>query len=130
MSELLANNAIKFTKQGEVAIRGELQHETETEICVRFSVTDTGIGIPKKEQRNLFQSFSQVDASTTRKFGGTGLGLTISKKLVEMIGGESASKVKRAKARPSGLPPCSKNNPRRTARGRPKISTSPVSASW
>ncbi len=84
----LANNAVKFTKQGEVAIRGELEHETETEICVRFSVADTGIGIPKKAQQKLFQSFSQVDASTTRKFGGTGLGLTISKQLAEMMGGE------------------------------------------
>ncbi len=84
----LVNNAVKFTKQGEVAIRGELKHETETEICVRFSVTDTGIGIPKEAQQKLFQSFSQVDASTTRKFGGTGLGLTISKQLAEMMGGE------------------------------------------
>ena len=84
----LANNAVKFTKQGEVAIRGELERETATEICVRFSVTDTGIGIPKKAQRKLFQSFTQVDASTTRKFGGTGLGLTISKQLAEMMGGE------------------------------------------
>ena len=84
----LANNAIKFTKQGEVAISGELEHETEAEVCVRFNITDTGIGIPQKAQRKLFQSFTQADASTTRKFGGTGLGLTISKQLAEMMGGK------------------------------------------
>ncbi|MFQ5649523.1 MAG: response regulator [bacterium] len=84
----LANNAIKFTQQGEVAIRGELEHETETEICVRFTISDTGIGIPQTALRKLFQSFSQVDASTTRKYGGSGLGLAISKQLTEMMGGE------------------------------------------
>ena len=84
----LANNAVKFTKQGEVAIRGELKHETDTEISIRFSVTDTGVGIPHKAQQKLFQAFSQVDTSTTRKFGGTGLGLTISKQIVEMMGGQ------------------------------------------
>lgn len=84
----LANNAVKFTAKGEVAIRGELEHETETELQIHFDVTDTGIGIPKDAQQKLFQSFSQVDESTTRKFGGTGLGLTISKQLSEMMGGE------------------------------------------
>ncbi|MFQ5649524.1 MAG: response regulator, partial [bacterium] len=84
----LANNAIKFTNEGEVAIRGELQHGTQAEMCVRFTVADTGIGIPETAQRRLFESFSQVDASTTRKFGGTGLGLAISKQLVELMGGE------------------------------------------
>jgi len=84
----LANNALKFTKHGEVAIRGEVESQTETEIGVRFSVSDTGIGIPEEARRKLFQPFSQVDASTTRKFGGTGLGLTISKQLAEMMGGE------------------------------------------
>ncbi|MFQ5631987.1 MAG: histidine kinase dimerization/phospho-acceptor domain-containing protein, partial [bacterium] len=75
----LANNAIKFTQKGEVIIRGELEHETKSEIYVHFSVIDTGIGIPKAAQGKLFASFSQVDTSTTRKYGGTGLGLAISK---------------------------------------------------
>ncbi len=84
----LGNNAIKFTKQGEVGIRADLEDETEVEVRVRFTVADTGIGIPRNEQNKLFKSFSQVDSSTTRKFGGTGLGLAISKQLVEMMGGE------------------------------------------
>ncbi|MFQ5651365.1 MAG: response regulator [bacterium] len=84
----LANNAIKFTSQGEVTIHGQLEHETENEVCVRFSVRDTGIGIPEAALGKLFQSFTQVDASTTRKFGGTGLGLAISRQLAEMMGGE------------------------------------------
>ncbi len=84
----LTNNALKFTKYGEVAIRVELQHETDTELCVRFSVKDSGIGIAAKSQEKLFQPFSQVDTSTTRKFGGTGLGLSISRQITEMMGGE------------------------------------------
>lgn len=84
----LTGNAIKFTSEGEVAIRTFLEHETKTHIKVRFTVTDTGIGISEKEQKRLFKSFHQVDASTTRRFGGSGLGLAISKELVEMMGGQ------------------------------------------
>ncbi len=84
----LASNAVKFTDHGEIAIRGKLQDESETEICIRISVNDTGMGISQSAQQKLFQSFSQVDTSTTRKFGGTGLGLAISKQLVEMMGGQ------------------------------------------
>ena len=84
----LAGNAIKFTRHGEVSVRSNLEWETETEVMLRFSVKDTGIGIPANKQGRLFQKFSQADASTTRQYGGTGLGLAISKQLAEMMGGE------------------------------------------
>jgi PAS domain S-box-containing protein len=84
----LASNAMKFTHQGEVAVRVSLISETDAEVSLRFVVRDTGIGIPAEKQQLLFTSFTQVDASTTRKYGGTGLGLAISKKLVELMGGK------------------------------------------
>ncbi len=84
----LEGNAVKFTHEGEIAVRASLESETDNEALVRFSVRDTGIGIPADRQDNLFQQFTQVDASTTRKHGGTGLGLAISKQLAEMMGGE------------------------------------------
>ncbi len=84
----LATNAIKFTRAGEVTIEATVESETEERIEIRFSVSDTGIGIPADRQDRLFKSFSQVDNSTTRKFGGTGLGLAISKRLVKMMGGK------------------------------------------
>jgi signal transduction histidine kinase/DNA-binding response OmpR family regulator len=83
----LANNAVKFTEKGEVVIRSALEQEDDKYPVIRFSVTDTGIGIPKDRMDRLFQSFSQVDASTTRRYGGTGLGLAISKELSGMMGG-------------------------------------------
>ncbi len=83
----LTNNALKFTKAGEVAIEISLQEETASHAILRFAVRDTGIGIPEDRLNRLFQSFSQVDASTTREFGGTGLGLAISKQLTELMGG-------------------------------------------
>jgi PAS domain S-box-containing protein len=84
----LAGNSVKFTEKGEVVIRATLEHASDARATIRFSVEDTGIGIPKDKQDRLFKSFSQVDASRTRKYGGTGLGLVISKKLAEMMGGQ------------------------------------------
>jgi len=83
----LAGNAIKFTEKGEVVIRATQQEQGEFDCLLRFSVCDTGIGIPEDKIGVLFDKFSQVEASTTRKYGGTGLGLTISKQLAEMMGG-------------------------------------------
>ena len=83
----LAGNAIKFTETGHVFIEVRSEGETDRNVDLRFEVIDTGIGIPEDKRELLFQSFSQVDASTTRKYGGTGLGLAISKRIVEMMGG-------------------------------------------
>ncbi|MDW7733611.1 MAG: response regulator, partial [Methanolobus sp.] len=84
----LAGNAVKFTDKGEVVIYVTLDSETDSKITLNFSVRDTGIGIPDNKRNILFNKFSQVDASTTRRYGGTGLGLAISKQLVEMMDGE------------------------------------------
>jgi CheY-like chemotaxis protein len=84
----LTGNAVKFTHQGEIAVRAGLVFETAEAALVRFSIKDTGIGIPAERREFLFQKFTQADASTTRRYGGTGLGLAISKQLVEMMGGE------------------------------------------
>jgi len=81
----LVGNAIKFTEKGEVAITVSLEREAGEEIELLFQVADTGIGIPDKAQVRLFQPFSQADTSTTRKHGGTGLGLVISKRIIEQI---------------------------------------------
>jgi PAS domain S-box-containing protein len=87
----LLSNAVKFTERGEVVITVSRDQETEAiglKNYLHFTVHDTGIGIPKDRMNRLFASFSQVDASTTRKYGGTGLGLAISKRLVHLMGGE------------------------------------------
>ncbi|MBT3200320.1 MAG: response regulator [Phycisphaerales bacterium] len=83
----LANNAVKFTETGEVAISVTLDSETTEKAIIRCAVRDTGIGISSGQMDRLFKSFSQVDSSTTRKYGGTGLGLVISKQIVELMGG-------------------------------------------
>ena len=83
----LAGNAIKFTKKGKVEVSVGLEEEGESDCLLRFSVRDTGIGIPEDKIGVLFNKFSQVEASTTRKYGGTGLGLAISKQLAELMGG-------------------------------------------
>jgi Amt family ammonium transporter len=84
----LANNAIKFTQRGEVIIRVTLAGRTAEQSALKFSVQDTGIGIPADRRDRLFKSFSQVDASMSRKYGGTGLGLAIARQLVELMGGQ------------------------------------------
>jgi len=84
----LIGNAIKFTQEGRIVIKAEPAHESGDRIKLRFLVTDTGIGIPKEKQVLIFESFTQADGSTTRRYGGTGLGITISKQLAELMGGE------------------------------------------
>ena len=89
----LLTNAVKFSEDGEVVLSVDAERiaegdRSDAEICeLHFAVRDTGIGIPKERVDHLFQSFSQVDASTTRRYGGTGLGLAISKRLTELMGG-------------------------------------------
>jgi PAS domain S-box-containing protein len=84
----LGNNAIKFTSKGEVVIEANAESETDDRLKVRVEVRDTGIGIPPNGIELLFTAFQQADASTTRRYGGTGLGLTISKRLAELMGGD------------------------------------------
>jgi signal transduction histidine kinase/CheY-like chemotaxis protein len=91
LSQVLVNlvaNAIKFTREGRVGVKVSLERENEVCATLRFTVSDTGIGIPAEKVKLLFQPFTQADASTTRKYGGTGLGLAISKCLVELMGGQ------------------------------------------
>jgi PAS domain S-box-containing protein len=84
----LLSNAVKFTDRGEVVVNVSLDGESEDEAVVRFTVRDSGIGIPVEAQKKLFQPFSQADTSTTRKYGGTGLGLVICKQLAELMRGQ------------------------------------------
>ena len=84
----LVSNAIKFTHEGEVTARVGLVTESESEVVLRFTIKDTGVGISLEGQRHLFQVFAQGDSSTTRKYGGSGLGLAISAQLVELMGGQ------------------------------------------
>ncbi|MBF0127102.1 MAG: response regulator [Magnetococcales bacterium] len=93
----LVGNAVKFTKKGEVVIQARLTEKTKAPLVVRFAVTDTGIGIPKSSMHRLFQPFTQVDGSTTRAYGGMGLGLSIANRLVELMGGEMGMISRRGK---------------------------------
>jgi two-component system, sensor histidine kinase and response regulator len=83
----LLGNAVKFTAEGEIALLVRAHEESESRVCLHISVSDTGIGIPEGRQTSIFEAFSQADSSTTRKYGGTGLGLTITARLIEMMGG-------------------------------------------
>ncbi|MEO5345787.1 MAG: ATP-binding protein [Magnetococcus sp. YQC-9] len=93
----LVGNALKFTRKGGVVIQARLSDKTKSPLMVRFSVTDTGIGIPKSSWHRLFQPFTQVDGSSTRPFGGMGLGLSIANRLVELMGGEMGMTSRRGK---------------------------------
>jgi len=93
----LIGNAIKFTAQGEVALHVTLDNEDSNMVMIRFAVKDTGCGIPADKLDILFDAFTQADSSTTRKFGGTGLGLTISKQLCEIMGGQIGVESKEGK---------------------------------
>src|SRR5262249_54156544 len=84
----LVGNAIKFTPRGEVEVDVEAEQTTETEVTVALTVRDTGIGIAREKQVAIFRAFEQEDSSTTRKYGGTGLGLTISAQLASLMGGK------------------------------------------
>ncbi|MBU2693290.1 MAG: response regulator [Candidatus Eisenbacteria bacterium] len=84
----LGGNAVKFTSDGEISLKATLDKEDESCAVIKFEISDTGIGIPEERIGVLFEAFTQVDASTTRKYGGTGLGLAISKQLVGLMNGE------------------------------------------
>jgi HPt (histidine-containing phosphotransfer) domain-containing protein/anti-sigma regulatory factor (Ser/Thr protein kinase) len=83
----LVDNAIKFTERGEIVVRVETERPADQEIWLHVTVVDTGIGIPAERQHFILEPFTQADGSSTRKYGGTGVGLTIAKRLVELMGG-------------------------------------------
>ena len=83
----LVGNAVKFTRQGEVAVRLEIVERADMALCLRVAIRDTGIGLSPEQVQNLFRPFAQADVSVTRQFGGSGLGLTISRRLVELMAG-------------------------------------------
>jgi len=91
LSQVLLNligNAVKFTEKGQIFLKIDLLQQLEGMAQIRFSVYDTGIGVPKETQHNIFEGFTQADSSTTRKYGGTGIGLAISNQLVQMMSGK------------------------------------------
>ncbi len=83
----LVGNAVKFTERGEIVFQAEMESQKDQEVCLHFSVTDTGVGIAPEKQRVIFEPFTQADGSMTRMYEGSGLGLTISSRLVEKMGG-------------------------------------------
>ena len=83
-----AGNAVKFTDQGSIALRVRLLQDDGDELVLRFEVADTGIGLSPDQMSRLFRAFEQAESSTTRKYGGTGLGLVITQRLAELMGGE------------------------------------------
>jgi protein-histidine pros-kinase len=117
----LLSNALKFTERGEVLLRVEAEAPSLDDPLLHFAVHDTGIGIPHDKQQVIFEAFAQADSSTTRRFGGTGLGLTISSRLVGMMQGrmwvvsEPARGVLSTSRRDLGGPKqvCSRSEPRR-----------------
>src|SRR5690606_7304200 len=90
----LLSNAIKFTEKGFVELKADVVANDDTTTRIRFQVSDSGIGIPDDKLDSIFESFTKASSDTTRKFGGTGLGLTIVKKIVELQGGQIAVKSK------------------------------------
>jgi signal transduction histidine kinase len=104
----LLSNAVKFTPAGDVAVTVAAVRVADERFEIRFAVDDTGIGVPPERIDRLFQSFSQVDASTTRKYGGTGLGLAISRRLTELLGGRIWVERARGSCSPSGPEPASR----------------------
>ena len=91
LRQVLANlmgNAVKFTETGSVTLSATVISDQATQTTVRFEVSDTGVGIPARQQSKIFESFTQADTSTTRRYGGSGLGLTIAKHMVEVMGGK------------------------------------------
>jgi len=83
----LLGNAIKFTDRGEVVLHVEMKEAQDRHVLLHFAIRDTGIGIAEDKRQVIFQAFAQADSSPSRNYGGTGLGLTISSRLVEMMGG-------------------------------------------
>jgi signal transduction histidine kinase len=102
----LVGNAIKFTSEGEISLAVQREERGEPGWMLRFTISDTGIGIPESQLLRIFEPFSQADSSTTREFGGTGLGLTISTRLVQAMGGTIGVVSERAGEVNSRLPRC------------------------
>jgi signal transduction histidine kinase len=90
----LIGNAVKFTREGHIEVSARIVEASPTDILLAIDIADTGIGIPADRLESIFQAFAQADSSTTRNFGGTGLGLTISSQLVDMMGGRLTVKSK------------------------------------
>jgi CheY-like chemotaxis protein len=103
----LAGNALKFTEKGEIALRVRVAEKTDNDVCLHFEIRDTGIGVEPHKQEVIFEAFAQADGSTTRKYGGTGLGLTITSQLVDLMGGkiwlESPSPIRYAAGGPGSV---------------------------